>query len=111
MQKFMVLSSIESEDVEPARIIISNMFSEIFHGQVVLGGFPDDIFRDAYNSSGEGSATHYLCFSSHTQYYIDKWLKMIEKYNITSKCPSYTFHKVDTKEDTLLRMNLKKIEQ
>ena len=111
MEKFLVVCSVQNQDVEEARIIIESMFRHATKGMIVPGFRSQESLQYMCNSTGIGSPTHYLCFNRRTDYYINKWRGLEHEFSIREKCPSYLFHKIESEENYLSTMNLKKIER
>ena len=111
MKKFLVVCSIQNQDIEEGRIIIESMFRHAMGGHIIPGFGSQESLQYMCNSTGIGTPTHYLCFSSHTDYYLNKWRGLEHEFRIRDKCPSYLCHKIESEENYLSTMNLKKIEE
>jgi hypothetical protein len=111
MEKFLVVCSVRVQDIQEARITIESMCRHTMRGHIISGFGVEDSLQYLCNSTGAGDPTHCLCFSSHTDFYINKWRGLEYEYRIRDKCPSYFCDKVESEESYLSAMNLKKIEK
>lgn len=111
VDKHLVVCSVGAEDIDKARETIDAMCRDAMMGHIIPGFGVDDSLQYMCNLTGMGDPTHYLCFSKHTEFYINKWRGLEYEFRIRDKCSSYFCDKVESEEKYLSTMNLKKIEQ
>ena len=111
VDKHLVVCSVGAEDIDKARETIDAMCRHAMMGHIIPGFGIDDSLQYMCNSDGVGDPIFYLCFSKHTEFYINKWRGLEYEFRIRDKCPSYFCDKVESEEKYLSTMNLKKIEQ
>ena len=106
--KHLVAVSVAAEDVDIAKKIIEDMCREQL-GELIPGFSRDESLASKCSPDGAGEPTYHICFGEHTDFYINRWRELGYKFRIKDNCPSYFFDKIESEEEYLSTMNLKKI--